>query len=75
MELKDILKSSFNIKEEQFNDDQVLMDLPEWDSMNHMLFITELENQYGIELTGDEIADMRTIGDIKKALISRDKMA
>ena len=49
------------------------MNFSEWDSMTHMFFITKLEEEYGIELTGDEIADMDTIGDIKKVLISKGK--
>jgi len=39
--------------------------------MNHMIFITQLEEQFNIELTGDEITDMFTIGDIKKVLIQK----
>lgn len=75
MELKEILKSCFGMKEEQYQDEQQLMGLTDWDSMNHMLFITQLEGDFGIELTGDEIAEIRTIGDIKKALSSRGKSA
>ena len=47
------------------------MSFPHFDSMNHMMFITELEGEFSIELTGDEIAEMVTIGQIKKVLISK----
>ena len=49
------------------------MSLGEWDSMTHMFFITKLEETYTIELTGDEIVDMQTVGDIKKIIISKGK--
>jgi acyl carrier protein len=73
MKLEGILKDSFNLKESEMNDDAKLMNYGEWDSMSHMFFITKLEEAYNIELTGDEIADMQTISDIKKIIISKGK--
>ncbi len=73
MKLQDILKDSFNITKSETNEDVKLMNFDEWDSMSHMFFITRLEEEYDIELTGDEIADMQTIGDIKKIIISKGK--
>ncbi len=73
MKLESILKDSFNIKESEMNDDAKLMNYGEWDSMSHMFFITKLEEAYGIELTGVEIAEMQTVGDIKKIIISKGK--
>ena len=73
MKLAALLKYSFNINESEIKDELRLMNFSEWDSMTHMFFITKLEEEYGIELTGDEIADMDTIGDIKKVLISKGK--
>ncbi len=75
MKLKTILKESFNASESSLKDDTRLMALDEWDSLSHMFFITKLEEAYGIELTGDEIADMQTIADIKKVITSKGKAA
>ncbi|MEP6948205.1 MAG: acyl carrier protein [Ginsengibacter sp.] len=73
MKLHKVLKDSFNVSETEMSDDVRLMSYGEWDSMSHMFFITKLEEAFEIELTGDEIADMQTIGDIKKLLISKGK--
>lgn len=35
-----------------------------WDSLKHMELIASLEDQLSIEYTGDEIAEMTTIGQI-----------
>ena len=75
MKISTILKESFNANESLLTDDTRLMSLEEWDSLTHMFFITKLEETYGIELTGDEIANMQTVGDIKKALVSKGKAA
>lgn len=68
MELNDLLKEAFNAQPASITDETRLMSFEEWDSMNHMLFITKLEEAYAIELTGDEIAMMQTVGDVKKVL-------
>jgi len=66
--LKKILEDSFALKDEEFLNHQPLIQLKDFDSMNHMFFVTKLEEEFGIELTGDEIIAMRTIGDIKQLL-------
>ena len=73
MELNRIMKESFNVNIAELKDDAALMNFGEWDSMTHMFFITKLEETYGIELTGDEIAEMQTVGDIKKVILSKGK--
>ncbi len=67
--LKKILKDSFGMNDSEFTDDQSLMQLKDFDSMNHMLFVTKLEEEFSIELTGDEIIALEKIADIKKLLI------
>ena len=74
MKLEQILRESFNIESSKVEDETSLMSFEEWDSLSYMFFIRKLEESYGIELTGDEIADMRTIGDIKKIISSKGKV-
>ena len=69
-----IIRDVFDAEEDQFDDHLKLTDLEGWDSMAHMFFITKLESEYGIELSGDEIADMQTIGDIKEVLKRKNKL-
>jgi acyl carrier protein len=47
------------------------MEMEGWDSLSHMQFITTLEGEFGFELTGDEIANMRSLGDVKKIIEAR----
>ena len=75
MNLNEILKESLNVKDSEINDAARFSDFGEWDSMTHMFFITKLEEAYSIELTGDEIADMQTVGDVKKLLSAKGKEA
>jgi acyl carrier protein len=73
MKLEQVLRESFNIESSRVSDETSLMSFEEWDSLSIMFFITKLEGVYGIELTGDEISDMRTIGDIKKIIAAKGK--
>ena len=36
--------------------------------MNHMILITQIESEFNIQLTGDEIADLQTVGCINKLI-------
>lgn len=73
MKLYEILKESFNAKESEMQDTVRLMSFAEWDSMTHMFFITKLEEAYAIELTGDDIADMQTVGSVKQIIVAKGK--
>ena len=68
MTLKELLKESFGLKDNEYIDEQSIFSLEQFDSMNHMVFITKMEDEFKIELTGDEIVDLITISDIKRLL-------
>ena len=46
------------------SDDLDASKVPAWDSLNHITLIVEIEQQFGVELTTDELADLRNVGDM-----------
>jgi len=62
-----ILKESIGTSE-TVNQETKLKDFSNWDSMNHMILITQIESEFNIQLTGDEIADLQTVGCINKLI-------
>jgi acyl carrier protein len=68
MKLFKLLKEAFSVSENEATDEKVIMNFEAWDSMSHMHFIANLESEYAIEFTGNEIAQMTTVGDVKKAI-------
>jgi acyl carrier protein len=46
-------------------DASVLRDLPHWDSLKTLLFLMEVEKAFAIEVPPEEIAGLRTIGDVR----------
>lgn len=70
MSLEKIFSEIFAIPEASVVDSLALCEIPTWDSMAHMMFIVRLEEDYQIQFTGDEIADIRTVGDTRAALLA-----
>ena len=62
-----IIKESIGTSE-TVNQETKLKDFSNWDSMNHMILITQIESEFNIQLTGDEIADLQTVGCINKLI-------
>ena len=67
----EILADIFKMKKEDIRDDMSSKDIPEWDSMNYLLFIAELEKEFNMSFTMDEVLNAATIGDIRKAVDAR----
>ncbi len=66
--LKEIFAKVFLIDENEVNDKLSRKDLEEWDSMGHLMLITEIESAFGVFIGDEDITKIKTIGDIKKVL-------
>jgi acyl carrier protein len=56
-----IVAEVFDVDLSELNDEVEFPSLEGWDSLNHMEFIVRLETDLGVNLTGDEIAEMRSL--------------
>lgn len=70
MSLEKIVSEIFALPEASVVDSLALNDIPTWDSLAHMMFIVRLEESYQIQFTGDEIADIQSVGDVRSALLA-----
>ena len=68
MSLEKNFSEVFSIPESSVVDSLALSDIPAWDSLAHMILIVRLEDAYRIQFTGDEIADIKSVGDARSAL-------
>ena len=67
----DIITEFFKIPLDQIKDSVTSKDIPEWDSMNYLLFIAELEKEYNVHFEINEVLEVESIGSIKKLLQSK----
>lgn len=68
-----IVTEIFNLKEEEIKDTLSSHDIADWDSMNYLLFIAELEKNFNVSFTMDEVMNAKTLGDIRNILSTRNK--
>lgn len=67
-----IFRTSFNDSELVLNDEMSAKDVDDWDSLTHMLMISEIESQFGIRFKLKELNQLKTVGDM--ATILEDKV-
>lgn len=63
-----IVGEIFKLKLEEINDSLSSKDIPDWDSMNYLLFIAELEKQFNVSFSMDEVLGADSLGAVKKML-------
>lgn len=67
--LEKILSKVLGVKEIDINDESSPDSIASWDSFNGLMLVSELENEFKISFTIDEVINVKTVGEIKKALI------
>ena len=66
--LTEVFRTLFNNPELNLDDELVATDVPGWDSFNHINLIINIEEEFGVKFTNDEVAKMQNVGDLKKIL-------
>ena len=56
-----LLADAFKVPVEQIMPDLAFGDLPEWDSLGHMEVMMRLEEQFGVEISTDTIAELVSV--------------
>ena len=69
--LLDILSKVFLLDKDKITDDLRRKDFEPWDSMNHLILVSEIENEFEIFFEDEEVVELWTVGDIKKVLGSK----
>lgn len=71
---ENIATSQLGIPLEQINDSLTPADVPDWDSMSYLLFIGELEKNFSISFTMDEILTATSLGAVRTLLRAKGAM-
>ncbi len=66
-----ILSEVFNVKIESVDGRQCFKEFDSWDSLGHMMFITQFEKAFELELTAEEIISLTSLNAINQLLESR----
>lgn len=60
--------NALSIKIDNVTDDLKYQSIPEWDSISHMVLITEIEDIFSISLDTDDVVDMSSVAKAKEIL-------
>jgi len=66
--LKDILAKVLLIDNSKISDGMSRKNVEEWDSMAHLMLVSEIESAFEVTMDDDDIMEIQTVGDIKKTL-------
>ncbi len=66
--LKGILAKVLLIDENMISDDMSRKKVEEWDSMAHLMLVSEIEADFQVSISDDDIMEIQTVGDIRRIL-------
>lgn len=64
----EIIRKVLNIDKSKISDETAPGSIDSWDSLNHLVLISELENAFDISFDIQDIQEMKSIGSIKNIL-------
>ncbi len=64
------MAKALRVKETEISERTSRTNLPEWDSMNHLVLMTQVEKTFNIKFSADEISKAKSARDIM-ALLER----
>ncbi len=68
IKLYTIISNVMSIPISKINDNSGPENIETWDSFNGLVLVDELESQFKIKFTLDEVLDVKTVTDIKRHL-------
>ena len=69
--LEDVFRSVFNNDDLVLHDEMTSADVPGWDSFEHINLMFALEEEFGVQFVGNELAELENIGALKGVLEER----
>lgn len=69
--LRDIMRTLFHQPDLELADDLTAAQVPGWDSLNHVNLVIQVEEEFGIRFTNDEVAQLANVGDLKQLVHSK----
>jgi acyl carrier protein len=69
--LLDLIAGTLGVPPEQITDASDMSNTKKWDSLRHVMLMTELETSYGIELSDKEMTETVSVASIRALLQQR----
>ena len=66
--LQEVISKAFGIPANDITDELEYQSIPEWDSVSHLVLVTELEAAYSITIEMEDVLTMGSVAKIKELL-------
>lgn len=66
--LKELVARVLSITKEELNDSSSPENISSWDSFNGLMMVSELENNFNVKFTIDEVTSITRFADIRECL-------
>jgi acyl carrier protein len=70
-QLREVVAKSFGIPVDTVTDSLSRDNLEAWTSLNHLLLVTDVEEQMGIRLTSDEVLRIHSYKDLREIVSAK----
>ena len=64
--LNSIISKVMDVPESEINDQSSPENIESWDSFHGLVLVDELENNFNVKFTIEEVSDVQNVGDIKR---------
>lgn len=69
LKLKKSFATALNISVDAVNDELTYQSIPEWDSISHMVLISQLEEDFSVSIDTDDVIDLSSVAKGREILI------
>ena len=67
--LEGLFREVFDDEKLVLTDETTAHDIPKWDSLAHINLMFSIEQTFGVRFKGNELAEMKNIGELKAFLV------
>lgn len=69
--LQELFQNVFNDDTLRLSDETSINDIAGWDSVTHINLMFSIEQTFDVEFTGNELGELKTVGELKRALSAK----
>lgn len=66
--LKTSFSEALNISEEEVTNQLTYQSIPEWDSISHMMLISQLEEDFDVSIDTDDVIELSSVAKAREIL-------
>jgi acyl carrier protein len=71
--LNEVFRDLFDLPDLELSPEMSAADIDEWDSVNHVMLVVEIERQFKVKFHTAEVEEMKNVGDLVNLIVEKIK--